>query len=297
MGSSVTSERKQARDSAVSAAAKYKRPRMPRDLPISVVLGVLGFLTFVPLLMLLQLSFKSQQQMADSMWLPTLPLRLVNYVKASRVMGPYMMNSAVFVLGTVIVSIICSTFSAYALARYPFPGREFFYLAILALLMIPGILTLITTFVVTVKLQLNNTYLGVWLPLAAGSQAFQIIVLRTFFASLPEELFEAGRLDGASEWRMLGQIALPLATPILTTLVILQINNVYNEFIWPIMVLSRPERYPAILGVLRLGQLITARDPGAQYAGYVLAGLPLLILFSVSSRAFIRGLTSGAIKM
>lgn len=282
---------------APSATRFKRRFRIRQDWIIATILSILGLLTFVPVIMLLELSFKSQQQMADSMWLPTWPLRLANYAKASRVMGPYMINSAVFVVGTVSVSIICSIFTAYALARYPFPGRELFYMAILALLMIPGVLTLITTFVVTVNLKLNNTYLGVWLPMAAGAQAFQIIVLRTFFASLPEELFEAGRLDGASEWRMLGTIALPLAIPILTTLIVLQINSVYNEFIWPIMVLSRPERYPAILGVLRLSQLITDRDPGAQYAGYVIAGLPLVVLFSISSRAFIRGLTSGAIKM
>ncbi|MGI6381598.1 MAG: carbohydrate ABC transporter permease [Anaerolineae bacterium] len=274
-----------------------RRLRIPGDWVLSAILGLLGFLTFVPVLMLLQLSLKSQQQMADSMWLPTTPFRWVNYVKASRVMGPYMINSAVFVLGTVTVSIVCSVFTAFALARYPFPGREFFFMAILGLMMIPGILTLIPRFVVVVNMNLNNTYPGIWLPMAAGNQAFQIIVLRTFFASIPEEMFEAGRLDGASEGRMLRTIALPLATPILTTLIVLQINGVYSEFIWPIMVLSDPTRYPAILGVLRLGELITQRDPGAQYAGYVIAGLPLLALFALSSRAFIRGLTSGAIKM
>jgi ABC-type glycerol-3-phosphate transport system permease component len=208
-----------------------------------------------------------------------------------------MVNSAVFVAGTVAVSIFCSTLSAYALARYDFPGREFFYMAILALLMIPGILTLITTYIVTIRLKLNNTNWGIWLPLAAGSQAFQIIVLRTFFASLPAELFEAGRIDGANEATMLMRIALPLAKPIMSTLIVLQIMNVWNTYIWPIMVLSRPERYPAILGVLRLASLITERDPGGQYAGYVIAGLPLLLLFALSSRSFIRGLTSGAIKM
>jgi ABC-type glycerol-3-phosphate transport system permease component len=212
-------------------------------------------------------------------------------------MEPYMINSVVFVVGTVTVSIVCSTLTAYALGRYDFPGREFFYMAVLALLMIPGILTLITTFVITVTLKLNNTYWGIWLPMAAGAQAFQIIVLRTFFSSLPGELFEAGRIDGASEAVMLVRIALPLAKPIMATLIVLQIMSVWNEFIWPIMVLSRPERYPVILGILRLGQLVTERDPGAQYAGYVIAGLPILILFAFSSRTFIRGLTSGAIKM
>jgi ABC-type glycerol-3-phosphate transport system permease component len=258
---------------------------------------VLGLLTFVPLIMLLELSFKSQQQMADAMWLPAWPLHFQNYIKAWYIIQPYMINSVVFSLGTVIISIICSALSAYVLARYDFPGREFFYMAILALLMIPGVLTLITAFVVTVNLGLNNTYWGIWLPLAAGAQAFQIIVLRTFFASLPGELFEAGRIDGAGEMTMLLRIALPLAKPILSTLIVLQIMNVWNEFIWPIMVLSNPEQYPAILGILRLGQLVTARDPGAMYAGYVISGIPLLLLFAFTSRSFIRGLTSGAIKM
>jgi len=267
------------------------------DWPIAIVLLILGFLTFVPLIMLVELSLKSQQQMADAMWLPSLPLYFKNYAKAWNVMQPYMINSLSFSLGAVVISIICSTLSAYVLARYDFPGREFFYMAILALLMIPGVLTLITSFVVTVNLNLNNTYWGVWLPLAAGAQAFQIIVLRTFFASLPGELFEAGRIDGAGELTMLGRIALPLAKPILSTLIVLQILNVWNEFIWPIMVLSDPDRYPAILGILRLGQLVTQRDPGAMYAGYVISGIPLLLMFAFTSRSFIRGLTSGAIKM
>jgi ABC-type glycerol-3-phosphate transport system permease component len=279
------------------ASPARRASRWRRDLPIALILGVLGLLTFVPLILLLELSFKSQQQMADAMWLPAWPLHLQNYSKAWFVIQPYMTNSVVFSLGTVIVSIVCSALSAYVLARYDFPGREFSYLAILALLMIPGVLTLITSFVVTVNLGLNNTYWGIWLPLAAGAQAFQIIVLRTFFASLPGELFEAGRLDGAGELTMLLRIALPLAKPILSTLIILQIMNVWNEFIWPIMVLSNPQQYPAILGILQLGQLVTARDPGAMYAGYVISGIPLLLLFAFTSRTFIRGLTSGAIKM
>lgn len=271
--------------------------RVRPDWGIAFVLGSLGFLTFVPIIMLLQLSFKSEQQMADAMWLPTLPLRTINYLKAFNLMGPYIRNSMVFVLGTVTISIACSVLAAFVMARYAFPGREFFYMAVLALMMIPGVLTLYTRFVTTVDLKLNNTNWGVWLPLAAISQPLQIVILRTFFASIPEELFEAARLDGAGEISMLHQIALPLAKPILTTLIVLQINGVWNEFIWPMMVLSQPERWPAILGVWRLRSQFTRSDLGAQYAGFVLACLPLLVLFSLSSRAFVRGLTSGAIKM
>ena len=288
-----------ARDPEGAARSVPRRKfHVTSDAWLGIVLSVLGFLTFVPVIMLLELSFKNEQQMADSMWLPTLPLRWVNYDKAFRIMGPYMVNSLVFVVGTVIISITCAMFSAFMLARYDFPGKEALFLGILGLMMIPGILTLLTRFIVIVKLGLNNTSWGIWLPLAAGSQGFQIIVLRTFFQSLPEEFFEAARLDGAGEFRMLYSIALPLAKPILTTLIVLQINTVWNGFIWPIMALRDPDRYPAILGILTLRDaFLGAPDPGAEYAGYVLAGLPLLILFSLSSRAFIRGLTSGAIKM
>lgn len=283
---------------SVRSTLRRRAPRIPAGLPIGIILGVLGFLTFVPVIMLLTLSLKSQQQMADSMWLPTWPLRLRNYERAQLIMGPYMLNSFIYVLGTVTVSITCSVLSAYPLARFDFPGKKVLFVAILALMMIPGILTLVMTFVVVMKIGLYNTMWGIWLPLAAGAQAFQVIVLRTFFASLPEELFEAGRLDGAGELRMLLQIALPLAKPILTTLIILQCNGVWNEFVWPMMVFRDPQRYPAILGILRLREIFYGSyDPGSEYAGYVIAGLPLLILFTFSSRTFIRGLTSGAVKM
>jgi ABC-type glycerol-3-phosphate transport system permease component len=274
---------------------KRLRPGTGDGIVIFILVG-LGVFTFFPVLMLLQLSVKDLQQMADSMWLPALPLHLNNYARAIGVIGPYMLNSVVFVLGTTTISIFFSTLSAYAFARYNFPGTGFLYLLVLALLMIPGVLTLIPSFVVVVSLKLNNTLLGVWLPLAAGAQAFQIIVLRTFFASLPNELFEAARLDGASEKRMLLNIALPLSQPMLLTIIVLQCFGVWNEYVWPIMVLSNPDLYPVIIGVLRLGEFI-ARDLGAQYAAQVIAGLPMLLLFVFTSRSFIRGLTSGAIKL
>jgi ABC-type glycerol-3-phosphate transport system permease component len=279
-----------------AAPYRKRRFRISRDWFIILLLSFLGFITFVPLIMLIQLSFKDMQQMAVNQWLPAWPLHFRNYVVAWYAVKPYLMNSVVYVLGAVSISIVFSTLSAYAFARYPFPGRSFFYIAILALLMIPGVLTLITTFVVTVTLKMNNSFIGIWLPMAAGGQAFQIIVLRTYFETLPQELFESARIDGARETTMLLKIALPLSRPILSTLIVLQILNVWNEFIWPLMIFSKPERYPAVLTILRLGQLITNRDPGAMWAGYVIVGLPVLILFAFTSRTFIRGLTSGAIK-
>jgi ABC-type glycerol-3-phosphate transport system permease component len=281
-----------------AVVARNRRPSFRSDRIITTILVVLGFITFLPFIMLLQLSLKSEQQMADSMWLPAWPLKFTNYYTAYQAISAHLLNSVLFVVGVVSISIVCSVLSAYVLARYDFPGREFFYTAILAMLMIPWILTLITTFTIVISLNLNNTLLGVWLPLAATAQAFQIIVLRTFFASLPPELFEAGRIDGASEVTMLIKIALPLSKPIVATLVVLQTMAIWNEYIWPIMVLSNSDLYPAIVEVWQLGEISNVfRDVGAQNAAFVLVSLPILILFVFASRTFIRGLTSGAIKM
>jgi len=136
--------------------------------------------------------------MAVAMWVPTLPVHLVNYARAVYYTLPYFGNTAAFVVVSAAISIVCSILTAYALARYPFPGREFLYMAVLALTMIPNVLTLVPSFVLTIKLNLNNTYLGVWLPIVAGGQAFQIIVLRTFFASVPQELFDSAPLSTAT---------------------------------------------------------------------------------------------------
>lgn len=274
-----------------------RRLRITRDWYIGAVLGILGIITFVPIFMLLQLSLKDEQQMAVAMWLPDLPLHFDNYVRAFYVIRPYLVNSAGFVVASVTIGIVLSILSAYAVARYPFPGREIFFFGILALTMIPNILTLIPSFVLTIQLGLNNTYPGVWLPIASGAQAFQIIVLRAFFASVPQELFDAARIDGAGELRILTGIVLPMAKPILATLIVLDAMSIWNEYIWPLMVLSDPRRYPVMLQVLRMVQDAHDTDPGGMFAAYTLVSLPLFILFAFTSRAFIRGLTSGAVKM
>jgi ABC-type glycerol-3-phosphate transport system permease component len=268
------------------------------DLLSGLILGIAGFITFIPVTLLIEFAFKSRQQMADARWLPTLPLHFENFGRAWEVMAPGLLNSVIYVIGSVGIGLTCCTLTAYVFARYKFPGKKFLYRAILALMMIPGVLTLITSFVVVVRLKLNNTFWGVWLPLASTMQTFEVLVLRASFESLPEELFEAGRLDGARESWMLWKIAIPLSKPILLTLIVLQINNIWNEYLWPMMVISDPDYHPAVLSVMHLTSIMTAvREYGAQYAGYLMLGIPILVLFMFTSRAFIRGLTSGAIKI
>lgn len=260
------------------------------------ILLLLAIATFLPVLIMLELSLKNNVQFEVSRWTPSYPFHGDNYLAAWLQARSGLLNSFEITVVGVAITLTAASLTAYAIARYDFPGRWFFYYAIISLLMIPGILTLITRFWMVMKLDLINNYFGIWLPMAATSQVFHIFVLRTFFASLPEELFEAGRIDGASELQMLRAIALPLSRPIIATLAVLESLTIWNEFIWPLMVITDPAKMPISVSLLYF-QGIYQTDWGPLFAGYTLAAIPLFALFAFTSQQFIRGLTSGAIKI
>ena len=171
-------------------------------------------------------------------------------------------------------------------------------MAVLVLLMIPGILTLIPLFLQVKNYGLLNTYWALILPYIAGGQAFSIFVLRSFFASQPEELFEAARIDGASEFQIFTLIAVPLATPILGTVAILHTIWIWNDYLWPAVTLSDPNLWTIAVKLVGFtGQWMFMEQWGPLFAGYVISALPLVILFAFTMRLFIEGLATGAIKM
>ena len=167
---------------------------------------------------------------------------------------------------------------------------------ILGLMMIPGITTLMTRYVLIRDLNLLNTLWAVILPGIFGANAFNIFVLRTFFASLPEEIFESARLDGAGHLMIFGRIVLPLSWAIISSLAILEVLGTWNDYVWPMMVLQRLRLRTISVGLV---SLFTNQNPDtpAQMAGSVIASIPLLILFFFAMRTFIQGLSAGAIKM
>ena len=170
---------------------------------------------------------------------------------------------------------------------------------VIALMMVPGILTLLPRFMLIYKFGLLNTYWALILPYISGNQVFQTFVLRTFFASLPQELFEAAKIDGAGELRVYSTIAIPLSKPILGTLAILVSRGVWNDLIWPRIVLidATMRTITAALSTYMPGDAGGVPAYGARFAGYILASLPLLILFAFTMKQFMAGLTSGALKM
>ncbi|MHB9033983.1 MAG: carbohydrate ABC transporter permease [Anaerolineae bacterium] len=257
---------------------------------------VLLFLMFVPIMMMLIISFKTIAQFSMDPFFPTFPLHPESYERAFNVVKIYILNSFIISGISVIGMVILATLTAWAFARYPFPGRDLLYYMILALLMIPGELTLVPSFLLVKGLGLLNTRWVLLLPYMAGGQVFAIFVLRSFFEGMPEELFEAARIDGASELKTFYQIAMPLASSIIGVVAIMHITSTWNDLVWPMITVNVKRLMTLTIGLYAFRNEMYTQW-GSLMAGYTIASIPMIILFAFTSKLFVEGLASGALKM
>lgn len=278
------------------ATPSVPRGRRHHDRGKHLFLILATILTFVPFWLMVVTSLKSLTQFYHNVWLPEFPIHWSNYTNAWSVVRIYLLNSLIVTVCTVLGVLAVSSLSAFAFARYDFPGRTILFYSVISLLMVPFTLTLVPAFVLTKDLGLLNSRLGLILPYISLQQVFAIFILRGFMASLPEELFESARLDGAGMLRSFWDVALPLCTPILSVVAITTALFAWNDYVWPLVVISDDALRTVTIG-LAYFQTLYAIDYGPQMAGYVIASGPLLLLFLVTMRVFIRGLTAGAVKM
>lgn len=260
-----------------------------------IILAILAVLTLYPTLFVAITSLKTLDQFFANFWTPSFPIHLENYSQAWDAISGFMLNSVVVTLVSTVGVVLVSCMAAYAFARFDFPGREFFYYAVIVMLMIPAVLTLIPSFLLIKDLGLMNTRWALILPYVAGGQVLSIFILRQFFAGLPEELFEAARIDGASEFRVFWRIGVPLVRPTLVTVAILNVLNVWNDYLWPFLVVRDENLQTLVVGLVGF-QTRFYTNWGPLMAGYVLASLPLVVLFFLAMRSFIAGLTQGGLK-
>lgn len=286
--------------SSAQAARQTKSRKFFRELTEqSVIIGILLILlilTLVPIVLMLVFSLKDNGQIYGRFWSLPNPVRWHNYVDGFTVMWRYIANTLLSSLTSVFAVVLLASLSGYVFARHRFPLKEPIYLIILALLMIPGVLTLIPAFILVKELGLLNTPWVLILPWTAGGQVFGILLCRSFFATLPQELFDAGRIDGASEFALYSRIALPLSWPILVTLAIMHLISTYNDFIWPLITVTSSEVQVVSVGLTQFTSQFGVTDWGPRMAAYTVATLPLVILFVFGMRYYVRGITSGAIK-
>ena len=272
-----------------------------RDRVARVALYVLLFGGLVvvvgPFVWMLLSSFKPEAEIRANppTWLPN-DATLANYGNLfDRLDFPtFFTNSAVVAVLTTVGNLLFCSAAGYALAKLPFAGKRLLFGIVLGTLMVPSIVTIVPLFVLSSNLGLVNTLAGLILPYLA--QAFGVFLMRQFILSIPNDLLEAARIDGASELRIYWQIVLPLCRPALATLGILTFLASWNNFLWPLVAATTEDTYtlPVALALYAIGQNRTEYD--LLLAGAVVIVLPVLVVFVLLQRHFVRGIATTGLK-
>ncbi|HUU09735.1 MAG TPA: carbohydrate ABC transporter permease [Phycisphaerae bacterium] len=212
------------------------------------------------------------------------------------VLRPYMVNTLLVCVATALGVVLIGSVSGYVFARYRFPGHKALFVGLLSLMMIPGILTLVPSFLLVKQLGLLNSYWVLILPYVAGGQIFAIFLFKGFFGGLPEELFESARLDGAGHVALYWHIVLPLSKQVIAVVGIMTILGTWNNFLWPYITNADATYHVVSSGLYLMGQSAVAANRATMFAAYLLSSIPLLLLFIFATRPFMRGVASGAFK-
>lgn len=207
--------------------------------------------------------------------------------------GQYLLNSTIVAALTVSINLLFCALAAYPLARLDFRGRDLILAIVISTIMIPFQIVMIPLYILTVQFSLRNSYLGVILPSLAS--AFGIFLLRQAFQGVPKELEEAARIDGCSELGIWWHVMIPAVRPALVTLAIFVFIGSWSDFLWPLIVLDRPEYFTLPLGVARLASALDF-DWRLIAAGSVVSIAPVLILFLFVQRYIIPTDTGSGVK-
>ena len=275
---------------------KNKSRKMIGRWAVILILAALTAALFFPFYFMIISSLKNNAEIAATVFLPNLPLRLDNYAQAAGKILKYMKNSLIVTGSTVALVVAAGSLSAYIFARFDFLFKEKLYLFLLMFLMIPGTLTLIPSFVLVNRLGLMGTFWAAILPGVATAQISYILILRSFIEGLPGDLFDSARIDGAGHVKIFFYVCLPLTKPTVFSLALLAFLNSWNDFLWPLLTLSSNDSMKTItLGLYSFGDAQQVAY-GPMFAGFVIASIPLVLLFSLNMKYFIAGITSGAVK-
>jgi multiple sugar transport system permease protein len=283
-----------------SATAGLGRRRWQKRLIYALLIGY-ALLMFVPFAWSLITSFKT---LPDSVQLTVIPnpftLDAYDYVfnKLDPPLPRLFFNSGVIAGAVTMTNVVLGSIAGYAFARLRFPGREVLFLVVLATLMIPDQLRLVPVYLILNTIGLTKgvaQYAGVTLVLAIS--ATSIFLMRQYFLSIPHEIEEAARIDGAGYFTTFSRVMLPLAGPALAAVAILQFQGTWNGYFWPYVILQDPDQYtvPVALSFFRLaGGLVTNWPP--LMAMVVLATIPVLVLYLFFQRYFVEGIAASGVK-
>ena len=283
-------------------ALRPDRPFSRRNLVQTVVAGYLPLLVatlvvFLPLLWMVLSSFKTSGEIVTTD-LKILPdsLNLENYRTAMTTVpfAQFFLNSTIVTLVGATIKVILAILTAYALVFVRFPFRNVIFLLILVALMVPPQVSILPNFILIAGIGGKNTLWGIILP-GLGT-AFGTFLLRQHFRTLPTSILESAEMDGASHWRRLWQIVVPVSVPSIATVALVTIVTEWNDYIWPLIITDRPETMTLPVGLTLLqNSESNAAGWGVLMAGAVLVIVPILIIFAALQRYIVAGLTQGSV--
>ena len=262
-----------------------------------IVLCLVAILTVFPFVWVFFTSFKGPNDAVYSVppqLIPNEPT-FANYLRVwdQLPVAVFFSNSIIVAVVSVILNLFFTSLAAYAFAKMNFPGRDVIFYLLLATFIVPPQLTYIPSFVLAVNVfHYYDTILALIFPSLAT--VFNIFLLRQAFRTVPNDLIDAGRIDGASEFRIWWSILLPIVRPSLATVAIITFVNQWNDFFWPSLMLHTREHMTLQVGLVAMQGMFTS-DTRGMAAGVVMTVIPILIVFVILQRQFVRGLT-GAVK-
>jgi multiple sugar transport system permease protein len=279
-----------------------RRPRVQAVL-VTVALGVLAAVWLAPIVWVMVTSVKLTADIVrlPPEWIPW-PVTAEHYIEvlvsSSRTarIGRAFANSLVIALGAVAVVIATAAMAAYPLARMRFPGRDVIFTLLVGSLMIPNAVVLVPQYVLVQRLGWLSTYQGLIVPEAAMTFAFGVFLLRQFFVTMPADLEEAARIDGANAWQIFTRIVVPLSQPVLAALAIFAFRSAWNDFLWPLIAVNRPEMFPLPVALALLRSAYSSESYGPIMAGATLSALPLLVVFVVANQRIVEGVRVSGLK-
>ncbi|MEQ8381180.1 MAG: carbohydrate ABC transporter permease [Coleofasciculus sp. A1-SPW-01] len=262
-----------------------------------ILLSAIALVMLFPLFWLISTSLKSS---TENIWsfppqlFPSQPT-IENYIEVwqTNPFGQYIWNSCIVAILTVTFNLLFCSLAAYPLARLNFRGRDIIFAIIVSTIMIPFQIVMIPLYILMVQLGLRNSYLGIIFPSLAS--AFGIFLLRQAFQGVPKELEEAARIDGCSELGLWWHIMIPAVRPALVTLAIFVFIGSWSDFLWPLIVLDRPEYYTLPLGVARLAGTFSL-DWRLIAAGSVISIAPVLLFFILMQRYIVPNDSGSGVK-
>ena len=262
-----------------------------------ISLSIIILLVLMPLVITFLYSLKLPYEHMMDIWRMPYDPQWGNYVEAFQGIWGNMFNSLLVCVVTTVGVVFLRSGSAYVFSRHRFFGREVLFSLVLALMMVPAVLTMTPSYLTILNLGLFDTRWALILPGIAGGQVGAIFLFRTFFTQQPASLFESATLDGANDIVMYSRITLPLAIPVLIIQGLGTFSLMYNDFLWPTLVVRTDSIQTLMPRLKYLAESVNKINPGVAYAMYLLAGIPLAITSLIGLRYFINGDFASGMKL